>query len=74
MPDTAAAYGLSNPFDAEAATDAQAHLTRDLLQQFRRRPRKSVGHRSQGFPRFSGGGGSVAKWLVPESPFRWSPR
>ncbi len=31
---TAAAYGLGNPFDAEAAIDAQAHLMRDLLRQF----------------------------------------
>jgi hypothetical protein len=34
MPDTAAAYGLSDPTDAAAAIDAQAHLMRDLLRQF----------------------------------------
>ncbi len=34
MPGTAAAYGLDDPFDAEAAIDAQAHLMADLLQQF----------------------------------------
>ena len=34
MPGTARAYGLSNPFDAAAAIDAQAHLMRDLLRQF----------------------------------------
>jgi hypothetical protein len=34
MPGTARAYGLSNPFDAESAIDAQAHLMRDLLRQF----------------------------------------
>ena len=34
MPGTAAAYGLSNPFDAEEAIDAQARLMRDLLRQF----------------------------------------
>jgi soluble lytic murein transglycosylase-like protein len=34
MPDTAAAYGLINPFDADAAIHAQAHLMRDLLRQF----------------------------------------
>jgi hypothetical protein len=34
MPGTAAAYGLSDPFDAEAAIDAQAHLMSDLLAQF----------------------------------------
>jgi soluble lytic murein transglycosylase-like protein len=31
MPGTAAGYGLSNPFDAAAAIDAQAHLMHDLL-------------------------------------------
>jgi soluble lytic murein transglycosylase-like protein len=34
MPGTAAGYGLSNPFDAEAAIDAQGRLMRDLLRQF----------------------------------------
>lgn len=34
MPGTAAAYGLVNPFDAEAAIHAQAQLMRDLLRQF----------------------------------------
>jgi len=34
MPGTAAAYGLENPFDAERAIDAQAHLMRDLLRDF----------------------------------------
>jgi hypothetical protein len=34
MPGTARAYGLSNPFDAERAIDAQAHHMRDLLRQF----------------------------------------
>ena len=34
MPGTARAYGLSNPFDADAAIDAQAHLMRDLLRRF----------------------------------------
>ena len=34
MPSTAAAYGLGDPFDAEAAIDAQAHLMSDLLRQF----------------------------------------
>ena len=31
MPATAAAYGLDDPFDADHAIDAQAHLMRDLL-------------------------------------------
>lgn len=34
MPGTARAYGLRNPFDAEAAIDAQGHLMHDLLRQF----------------------------------------
>ena len=34
MPATAAAYGLGDPFDPEAAIDAQAHLMSDLLEQF----------------------------------------
>ncbi len=34
MPGTAAMYGLSDPFDAAAAIDAQAHLMSDLMQQF----------------------------------------
>jgi soluble lytic murein transglycosylase-like protein len=34
MPGTAASLGLADPFDAERAIDAQAHLMRDLLRQF----------------------------------------
>jgi soluble lytic murein transglycosylase-like protein len=34
MPGTAAALGLRNPFDAEQAIEAQAHLMRDLLRRF----------------------------------------
>jgi Transglycosylase SLT domain/D-alanyl-D-alanine carboxypeptidase len=34
MPGTALAYGLTDPYDAEAAIDAQGHLMRDLLRQF----------------------------------------
>jgi hypothetical protein len=34
MPDTARAYGLRNPFDAERAIDAQAHMMSDLLRRF----------------------------------------
>jgi soluble lytic murein transglycosylase-like protein len=34
MPGTAAAYGLDDPFDAEASIDAQAHLMSDLLDEF----------------------------------------
>jgi transglycosylase-like protein with SLT domain/D-alanyl-D-alanine carboxypeptidase-like protein len=34
MPATAAGYGLADPFDAERAIDAQAHLMRDMLRTF----------------------------------------
>ena len=34
MPGTARAMGLDNPFDADQAIDAQAHLMRDLQRQF----------------------------------------
>jgi hypothetical protein len=34
MPETARALGLEDPFDAERAIDAQAHLMRDLLRRF----------------------------------------
>jgi hypothetical protein len=34
MPQTAAAYGLRDPFDPVEAIDAQAHLMSDLLRQF----------------------------------------
>jgi hypothetical protein len=34
MPGTAAAMGLGDPFDPDAAIDAQAHLMRDLLGRF----------------------------------------
>jgi hypothetical protein len=34
IPSTAAAYGLTDPFDPVAAIDAEAHLMSDLLQRF----------------------------------------
>lgn len=34
MPSTAAAYGLTNPYNPVAAIDAQGHLMSDLLRQF----------------------------------------
>ena len=34
MPGTARSYGLSDPFDAPAAINAQAHLMHDLLRRF----------------------------------------
>ncbi len=36
MPGTAAAYGLRDPFDPDAAIEAQAHLMADLLGEFGR--------------------------------------
>lgn len=33
IPSTAAAYGLDDPFNPEAAMDAQAHLMSDLIDQ-----------------------------------------
>jgi hypothetical protein len=38
MPGTARTYGLDDPFDAEQAIDAQAHLMSDLLRQFGGKP------------------------------------
>lgn len=38
MPATAAAYGLRDPFDPEAAIEAQGHLMSDLLRQLRSIP------------------------------------
>ena len=34
MPSTASAYGLRNPFDPDAAIEAQGHLMHDLLRRF----------------------------------------
>ena len=55
MPGTAAAIGLLDPFDPDAAINAQAHLMRDLLGRFgsraaragrlQRRPRRGRGLR-----------------------------
>ncbi len=38
MPGTARSYGLADPFDADKAIDAQAHLMSDLLKQFDNKP------------------------------------
>jgi len=38
MPGTARTYGLDDPFDADKAIDAQAHLMSDLLKQFDNKP------------------------------------
>lgn len=38
MPGTAQSYGLRDPYDADQAIDAQAHLMSDLLKQFGGKP------------------------------------
>jgi Transglycosylase SLT domain/D-alanyl-D-alanine carboxypeptidase/Putative Flp pilus-assembly TadE/G-like len=38
MPGTARSYGLDNPFDPEAAIEAQAHMMSDLLKRFGKVP------------------------------------
>ena len=38
MPGTAHSYGLRDPFDPDAAIDAQAHLMSDLLKDFGGKP------------------------------------
>jgi len=38
MPETARSYGLSDPFDADRAIDAQARLMSDLLERFGGKP------------------------------------
>jgi hypothetical protein len=52
MPGTAALYGLDDPFDAERAIDAQAHLMSDLLGQF--------GDASLALAAYNAGPGAVA--------------
>jgi soluble lytic murein transglycosylase-like protein len=44
IPSTAASYGLRNPFDPEAAIEAQAHLISDLLRRFRSVPLALAAH------------------------------
>jgi hypothetical protein len=61
MPATARSYGLSNPFDAPAAIDAQAHLMSDLLRQF--------GSVSLALAAYNAGPGAVAAChCVPQIP------
>ncbi|MEK6276986.1 MAG: transglycosylase SLT domain-containing protein [Actinomycetota bacterium] len=52
MPSTAASYGLRNPFDPEAAIDAQAHLMSDLL--------RSLGSVRLALAAYNAGEGAVA--------------
>ena len=61
MPATAAAYGLGDPFDPEAAIDAQAHLMSDLLAQF--------GDTALALAAYNAGAGAVAACgCVPAYP------
>ncbi len=61
MPGTAAMYGLGDPFDAEAAIDAQAHLMSDLLEQF--------GDTALALAAYNAGPGAVAPCMcVPSYP------
>ncbi len=57
MPGTARAYGLSNPFDAEQAIDAQARLMADLLQAVRRQ----AGPGARGLQRRPGSGAALRR-------------
>ena len=61
MPGTAAGYGLDDPFDPEAAIDAQAHLMSDLLHEF--------GDPSLALAAYNAGSGAVAACdCVPSIP------
>lgn len=61
MPGTAATYGLRDPFDPEAAIEAQAHLMSDLLQQF--------GSPALALAAYNAGPGAVAPCrCVPDYP------
>ena len=55
MPGTARSYGLDDPFDADAAIDAQAHLMSDLLKQFDGRP-------SLALAAYNAGAGAVQRY------------
>jgi hypothetical protein len=62
IPSTAAAYGLRDPFDPEAAIDAQAHLMSDLLRQL-------AGSPSLALAAYNAGPGAVeACGCVPPYP------
>ncbi len=54
MPGTAQSYGLDNPFDADAAIMAQAHLMRDLLNRFKTAELALAG--------YNAGAGAVARY------------
>jgi hypothetical protein len=61
MPGTAAALGLTDPFDPRAAIDAQAHLMRDLLRRFASVPLALAAYNA-------GGGPVAACGCVPPFP------
>ncbi len=72
MPATAQSYGLRDPFDADTAIDAQAHLMSDLLKQFGGKPALALAaynagagavRRHGGVPPFAETRGYVAKIL-----------
>ncbi len=58
MPGTARSYGLSDPFDAAAAINAQAHLMHDLLRRFASVPLALAAYNA-------GPGRVAACWCVP---------
>ncbi len=61
MPQTARSYGLSNPFNAAAAINAQAHLMHDLLRRFASVPLALAAYNA-------GAGRVAACWCVPAFP------
>ncbi len=61
MPATARSYGLRDPFDPDAAIDAQAHLMSDLLRRFRSIPLALAGYNA-------GPGAVAACSCVPPYP------
>ncbi len=61
MPATARSYGLSDPFNAAAAINAQAHLMHDLLRRFASVPLALAAYNA-------GAGRVAACWCVPAFP------
>ncbi len=61
MPETARSYGLSDPFNAAAAINAQAHLMHDLLRRFASVPLALAAYNA-------GASRVAACWCVPALP------
>ncbi len=61
MPQTARSYGLSDPFNAVASINAQAHLMHDLLRRFASVPLALAAYNA-------GAGRVAACWCVPAFP------